>query len=131
MAASPGYDAQIKVGSNIVALVKSTQFDMQSAMEDITSMLASPNGYKVFLPVLKEMSNSLVASWDNSDTNGQLALQNAWGNNTLLTIMVTPNGGTNSYTFSAYVKKISIKSDVSKVNESSIDLQPTGAPTIV
>ncbi len=131
MSASPGYDAQIKVGTNIVALVKSTTFDMQSAMEDITSMLASPNGFKVFIPVLKEMASSLVASWDNSDTNGQLALQNAWAANTLLTIEITPNAGTNSYTFSAYVKKIAIKSDVSKVNESSIDLQPTGAVTIV
>ena|SRR5579872_5190166 len=131
MSASPGYQAQIKVGSNIVALVKSTQFDMQTAMEDITSMVASPNGFKVFAPVLKELSNSLVASWDKTDTNGQLALENAWVNNTLLTITVTPNSGTNTYTFSAYVKKISIKSDVSKINESAVDLQPTGAPTIV
>jgi hypothetical protein len=131
LSATPGYEAQIKVGTNAIALVKSTQFDMQAALEDITSMLASPNGFKVFIPVLKEMTSSLAASWDNSDTNGQLALQNAWVNNTLLTIEVTPNGGTNSYTFGAYVKKISIKSDVSKVNESAIDLQPTGAPTIV
>jgi hypothetical protein len=131
LAATPGYTANVMTGSHVIAQVQSHQFDMQAAMEDVTSMLASPTGFKTFLPTLKEMTLSITAKWDMTDTLGQLALQNAWVAATLLTFVVTPNGGTNTYTFSGYVKKISDKDDVSKVNETSIDIQPSGGLTIV
>ena len=92
-------------------------------------MLASPTGFKVFQPTLNEMTCSLTANWDLTDTTGQLAMQNAWLNRTLLSFVLTPNGGTNTYSFSAYVKKINVKDDVSKINEASYDLQPTGVLT--
>jgi hypothetical protein len=131
MAATAGYNGNVTVGTHVIAQIKSNQFDMQRAIDDITSMLATPTGFKVFLPTLAEMVFSFTANWDMTDTLGQLAIQTAWLNATLLTFIVTPNGGTNTYTFSGYVKKIGNKFDVSKVNETQIDIQPTGAPTIV
>ncbi len=100
-------------------------------MEDITSMSTSgtPSAAKQFLPTLYEMGCSLDLNWDLTDTNGQLAMQNAWLNATLLSFTLTPNNSTNTYAFSAYIKKIAIKDDVSKVVDSTIDLQPTGALT--
>ncbi len=129
MAASAGYSGNVKIGANTVANIKSDQFDMQRAMDDVTAMLATPTGFKVFLPTLAEMTFSMSANWDLTDTTGQLAMQNAWINATLLTFTVTPNGGTNTYVFSGYVKKIGLKDDVSKVNEVSYDIQPSGSLT--
>lgn len=128
-APTAGYTGNVKIGSNTILNIKSDQFDLQAAMEDITSMLASPTGFKVFQPTLNEASCTLTANWDLTDTTGQLAMQNAWLNRTLLSFVLTPNGGTNTYSFSAYIKKISVKDDVSKINEASYDLQPTGAVT--
>ena len=128
-APTAGYTGNVKIGANTILNIKSDTFDLQAAMEDITSMLATPTGFKVYQPTLNEMTCSLTANWDLTDTTGQLAMQNAWLNRTLLSFVLTPNGGTNTYSFSAYVKKINVKDDVSKINEASYDLQPTGVLT--
>lgn len=127
MADTAGYSAQIKNGANVVANVKSVQFDISRLMEDTSAFLATPSAYKSFTPTQAEMTCSMTAFWDLTDTNGQLAMQNALINATLLTFTLTPNNGTNTYVFSAYVKKIGLKDDVSKINEVSYDLQPSGS----
>jgi hypothetical protein len=128
MAATPGFEGYVKIGTNSIAQIKSNTFDLDRAMEDITSMstTGTPSPFKSFLPTLAEASFSITCNWDLTDTNGQLAMQNAWLNGTLLTFILSPNNGTNTYAFSAYIKKIQIKTDVAKVVESQIDLQPTG-----
>jgi hypothetical protein len=131
MAPTPGYQGQVKISSNVVAQVQSYTFDLDRAMEDVTVMQASPSPAKSFLPTVYQMGFQLKCLWDLTDTNGQLAIQNAWLNGTLLSFVITPNNGTNTYSFSAYVMKISIAEDVEKVVDSTIDLQPTGAVTFV
>ncbi len=128
-APTAGYTGKVEIGANTVLNVKSDTLDLQAAMEDITSMLATPTGFKVFQPTLNEATCTITANWDLTDTTGQLAMQNAWLNRTLLSFVLTPNGGTNTYSFSAYIKKIGLKDDVSKINEVSYDLQPTGVLT--
>lgn len=129
MAATAGYQGQVKIGASVIANIKSSQFDMQRQMDDVTVMLATPSAYKVFLPVLIDMTFQITANWDLADTNGQLAMQNALIAGTLLSFTVTPNNGTNTYAFSGYIKKIGVKDDVSKVNEASYDIQPSGTLT--
>jgi hypothetical protein len=75
------------------------------------------------------MTFQITANWDLADTNGQLAMQNALIAGTLLSFVVTPNNGTNTYVFSGYVKKEGVKTDVSKINEASYDIQPSGPLT--
>ncbi len=129
MAATAGYQGQVKIGAAVIANIKSNQFDMQRQMDDVTVMLATPSPYKSFLPVLIDMTFQITANWDLADTTGQLAMQNALLAGTLLSFTVTPNNGTNTYAFSGYIKKIGVKTDVSKVNEASYDIQPTGTIT--
>ncbi len=128
MAAEAGYQGWVKNGTNYIAQIKSDTFDLERAMEDITSMsnTGTPSPFKEFLPTLAQMTFSITCNWDLTDTNGQLAMQNALINGTLLSFTLSPNNGTNTYAFSAYVKKIQNKTDVSKAVESQIDLQPTG-----
>ena len=129
MSASPGYTGQVKIASNVIANIKSNQFDMQRQMDDVTVMLATPSPFKAFMPVLIDATFQITANWDLADTNGQLAMQNALIAGTLLSFTVTPNNGTNTYAFSGYIKKIGVKTDVSKINEASYDIQPTGTIT--
>ena len=129
MAATPGYQGQVKIGANVIANIRSDQFDMQRQMDDLTVMLATPSAFKSFLPVLIDATFQMTANWDLADTNGQLAMQNALIAGTLLSFTVTPNNGTNTYAFSGYVKKIGVKNDVQKVNEATYDIQPSGTIT--
>jgi hypothetical protein len=129
MAATPGYQGQVKIGVNVIANIKSNQFDMQRAMDDITVLLATPSPFKTFLPTLIDATCQITANWDLADTNGQLAMQNALIAGTLLSFVVTPNNGTNTYAFSGYIKKIGVKNDVAKVNEATYDIQPSGTVT--
>lgn len=126
-----GYQGFIKNGASYIGQIKSDQFDMQRAIDDVTTMsnTGTPSQYKTFLPGLAEMMLQITCNWDLTDTNGQLAMQNAWIAGTLLTFTVSPNNGTNTYTFGAYVKKIGVKNDVSKPTEAQYDLQPSGALT--
>lgn len=130
MSANQGYLGYIQIGSNKVANVKSVSFDISRMMEDITALSTSgsPTTAKAFLPTLLEGTCSLTCNYDLTDTNGQLAMQNALLNGTLLSVTLSPNN-VNTYAFSAYVKKEGAKNDVSKVNEGSWELQPTGAFT--
>lgn len=126
-----GYTGLVKIGTNVVANVKSDTYDLSATMEDITAMSATPTGFKQFQPTLNEMTATLTCNWDPADTNGQMAMEQAWLNRTLLAFVLSPNGGTNTFSFNAYIKKIGYKNDVSKINEASYDLQPSGAVTIV
>lgn len=129
MAATAGYTGQVKISSNVIANIKSDTFDLQRMMEDVTVLLVTPSAFKAFAPTLIEATLQITANWDLADTNGQLAMQNALIAGTLLSFTVTPNNGTNTYVFSGYVKKIQVKDDVSKINEASYDIQPSGAIT--
>lgn len=131
MAATAGYTGLVKISTNTVANVKSDTFDVTRMMEDITSMSTSgtPVAAKSFLPTLYEGACTITCNWDLTDTTGQLAMQNAFFAGTLLSFTLSPNNNTNTYAFSAYIKKIGIKDDVSKVNEASYELQISGAIT--
>lgn len=131
MAATAGYQGYVKNGTNYIAQIKSDTFDLQRAMDDTTTMSNSgtPSAFKTFTPTLIDMTFSITAEWDLTDTNGQLAMQNALLAGTLLTFTMSPNNGTNTYIFSAFVKKIQVKPDVSKVVEAQYDLQPSGSLT--
>jgi hypothetical protein len=63
LAATPGYTGQAKIGANVIANVKSNQFDLQRAMEDVTVMLATPSPFKVFAPTLIDMTFQLTCDY--------------------------------------------------------------------
>lgn len=128
MAAQAGYAGTVSISTHVIANVKSDTFDLTRMMEDITAMSTSgtPSAAKSFLPTLYEAACTLTCNWDLTDTNGQLAMQTAFFNGTLLSFVLSPNNGTNTYVFSGYIKKIGVKDDVSKIVEASYEIQPSG-----
>ena len=129
MAALAGYLGNIKIGAHQVALVTDTDFTGTQEMYDITSM-GTGSAAKAFIPGLTEGTCKISLKFDYTDINGQVALWNAWLAGTLLTITLTPNG-TNTISFSAYVKQMDIKTAVNKETTADVDLQPTGTISMV
>jgi hypothetical protein len=118
---------QIKNGANSIALVKDHDLTLPAEMYDITAMGGSSGSpAKVFIPGLLDATVKVNATYDFTDTNGQLALFNAWLNGTLLTMTVSPNG-TNNFSITAYVKQIDVKTAVNAADSVAFDLQCTGA----
>ena len=127
MAALAGYTGLLKVGTFTVAQVQEIDLDVENIMEDVSVM--GTRGEQ-FLPTMFKGTIKAKVFYDMTDTNGQLAVQNAFFANppTLLTMSFSPlNGATNTtFSFSAYVAKISIKDAVEKAVTDDIDFQPTG-----
>jgi len=127
MTATAGYKGFLKIGVNAVAFVVDHDLAFSQEMFDITAMNQG-NAWKVFIPGLLDATVKVTCKWDFTDTNGQLAIWNAFTNGTLLTMTVSPNG-VNSFSITAYVKSLNPKSAVNKEDDVSFDLQCTGAVT--
>lgn len=128
MAATAGYNGQLKIGANTVAQVSEVSFDLENNMEDVSVMGDRASD---FLPTLYKGSLKAKVFYDLTDTTGQLAIQNAFFGATTLTMTFSPAGGATNTTYSVtcYVAKLGIADSVGKVVEQDIELQPTGAIT--
>jgi len=109
-----------------LANVTMWQFDGQATMIDNTSMLGDGNGglqagagWKTFQPLLLEGTFSVTKFWVPESQSGFVA------DITGLTLFII-SGATlsgNRYEGYAYLKKLSIKDDVAKLDEESLDFQ--------
>ena len=128
-----GYLGSLKVGTapsptNSAVDLTDVEIPLAAEMYDTTAL--GGGGWKTFIAGLRSGTVTVKANWNLGDTTGQLVMQNAFFNATLLYFVASPNG-TNTYTFSAYVKDYKVHDPVNNKVEADYTLQITGAVTAV
>lgn len=126
MATLIGYAGKVVISAATVAELSNWKMDLSADMADVTAF--STTGWKSNIPGLKEWSGSAEGNFDMSDTNGQLALQNALLNGTSVALKLYVDA-THYYSGTAYVKKIAPEAAVDDVVKVSFDFQGSGALT--
>lgn len=125
MATHKGSEGTIKVGANAIAEVRSFSISEVGDTVEDTTMGDAARTYK---PSLTSWSGSVEVYWDETDTNGQVALTVG----AEVTLNVYPEGSTtgDSYlTGSAIVTGRTINSSFDGMVEASITVQGNGALT--
>ena len=123
MTAIVGYAGAAKLSTNTIALIKSWELPLNNDLADITTF---GDAWKDYLPTLNGADPKIEGFWDMTDTNGQLALQNAYLNSTSVTLRLYVNTS-NYYSGTAYIKSLNVKAAVDGVIEFSADLSFSGA----
>ncbi len=125
MATHIGRDGVVKVGSNAVAEVRSFSINQTADTVEDTTM---GDTARTRLVTLTSFDGSLDVFWDETDTNGQVALSP--GSN--VTLELYPEGdstGDTYYSGSVNVTGLSISTSVDGMIEASITVEGTGALT--
>lgn len=129
--AIPGYNATVTVGgSTVVHDVNSTDLPFKMALIDVTSFSPTTPGTEQYLPGLLGMQMKLTGFWNKSDA-GKQQLETAFFGRTKVSLVVSPNGGTNSYSFSGWISDYDIKSDPKNAVSADFTVQLDGGVTIV
>tara|TARA_B100000427_G_C15518610_1_gene599318 strand:+ start:2469 stop:2858 length:390 start_codon:yes stop_codon:yes gene_type:complete len=125
MATHKGASGVVKVGANTVAEVKSWSLDLTSETIEDTAM---GDTARTYLSGLTSASASVDCFWDETDTNGQVALSPG----SSVTLVLYPEGADSSdtyYTGTAIVTGKSITGSFDGMVEASISATYTGAVT--
>lgn len=125
MANHKGSEGVIKVGSNAVAEVRDWSLDQTADTVEDTVMGDAARTRK---STLTSASGSLNCYWDETDTNGQVAL--AAGSE--VTMNLYPEGdtaGDTYYTLTAIITSFSISASFDGMVEASISFESNGAVT--
>jgi len=125
MAVHKGSEGAIKIGSNTVAEVKSYALDESADTIETTSL---GDAARTHLASLTSFSGSVDCMWDETDTNGQVAL--AVGST--VTLEWYPEGsasGATYYSGSIIVTGKNITASFDGLVEASIAVQGTGVIT--
>lgn len=132
MAAVAGYGGVARIGANAIAQVKQWELPLGADMYDV-SVLGSV--WKAYIPGLLGSDAKVDVFFDLTDTNGQVAIQNAILNGTSVTLnLLTSNAGgaaVHTYSGTAYVKSFTVKDVVNAPEELSLTLVFSGAITYV
>ncbi len=122
MATHTSASGVIKVGSNAIAEITSYSLEYSSDTVEDTVIGDSARTYK---PTLKSFTASVDAFWDETDTNGQVALVVG----TEVTFSIYPEGDASTdtyYTGSAIITGRTISSSTGEMITASFTLQGTG-----
>lgn len=125
MATHTGSEGTVRVGANAIAEIRSYSLEETADTVEDTSM---GDTYRTHKTTLKSFSGSVDVFWDETDTNGQIAL--AVGSE--VTINFYPEGATTGdtyYTGTAIVTSKTITGSFDGMVESTINVQGTGALT--
>jgi len=125
MATHKGSEGTVKVGANAIAEVRSFSISETGDTIEDTTMGDAARTYK---PSLTSWSGSVEVYWDETDTNGQVALTVG----AEVTLNVYPEGsstGADYLTGSAIVTGRTINSSFDGMVEASITVQGNGALT--
>ncbi len=125
MATHSGKDGIVKVGANPVAEVRSFSLNETADTVEDTTMGDSARTHIV---TLTSFDGSLDVYWDETDTNGQIAL----GVGSSVTLDLYPEGdgaGATYYTGTASVTSVSKSSSFDGMVEQSISVQGNGPLT--
>lgn len=119
-----GKGGSVKIGTNVVAEIKSWSLDIGADNLDKTAL---GDAWKSFIQGLKEWSATAEGNWViNTDTNGQKAIQDAYlaGNTVTLNLYVN---ATNYYSGTALISGISVETGVEDLVTVSFEFQGSGA----
>lgn len=125
MATHTGSEGTVKVGSDVIAEIRSFSIEEQGDTLEDTTMGDTARTYK---PSLTSFSGSVEVFWDETDTAGQGALTVG----AEITINFYPEGDTSGdtyYTGAAIVTGRTINSSFDGLVEASLTLQGNGALT--
>ena len=125
MATHKGQDGVVKVGSNAVAEVRSFSIEQTADTVEDTVMTDTSRTY---ITTLNSFSGSLDVFWDETDTNGQVAL----GIGNSVTIKFMPEGDQSGDTFyegTALVTGFTRNASLDGMVEATITVQGSGALT--
>jgi predicted secreted protein len=125
MATHTGSEGTVKVGANAVAEIRSYSIEETADTVEDTSM---GDTYRTHKTTLKSFSGSIDVFWDETDTNGQVALTVG----SQVTINFYPEGSTTGDTYlsgTAIVTSKTITGSFDGMVESTINVQGTGALT--
>lgn len=126
MTAIAGFGGSIKLGgtggTNTVVSVKDWDLPLAADMADVSALGSQ---WKAYLSLLTGALAKVNAFFDPTDTNGQMALQNALLNGTtvIVNLYVTAS---HYYSGTAYIKQIDIKAAVNATVDVALDIQFTG-----
>ena len=118
MATHSGSAGTVKVGSNAVAELKSWSLDQSQDTVETTKL---GDTVKTYTATQSSSSGTMDCFWDETDTNGQVALN------------LYPEGATSGdtyYTGSAIITSVGVSQTHDGIVERSIGFQVTGAVTI-
>ena len=125
MATHIGRDGVVKVGANDVAEVRSFSINQTADTVEDTTM---GDTARTRLVTLTSFDGSLDVFWDETDTDGQVAL----GVGSNVTLALYPEGdaaGDTYYSGTANVTGVSISTSVDGMVEASITVEGSGALT--
>ncbi len=125
MANHKGSEGVVKIGSNTVAEVRNWQI---SEKADVIEDSVMGDTAKTFQSSLTEWEGSVSCFWDETDTNGQVALTIGAS----VTLNVYPEGassGDNYYTGTALVTSIENRANHDGMVEADFSFKGTGALT--
>ena len=125
MATHKGSEGTVHVGSNAIAEIRSYSLDETADTVEDTTMGGAARTY---LASLTTFSGSIDVFWDETDTDGQVAL--AVGSS--VTLKFYPEGATSGDTYysgTALVTGKNISASFDGMIEASISVQGTGAIT--
>jgi predicted secreted protein len=125
MATHIGRDGVVKVGASDVAEVRSFSINQTADTVEDTTM---GDTARTRLVTLTSFDGSLDVFWDETDTNGQVAL----GVGSNVTLALYPEGdsaGDTYYSGTANVTGVSISTSVDGMVEASITVEGSGALT--
>jgi len=126
MAALAGYGGTAKVGGALIAEVTDWNLDVQVNILDTTIMA---DAWKDQIGGIKSWSGKITCNWYMTDAQ-QTTIQNAILTGTSsVALALSVNGGTNSYSGSAWIKQFSIKDAAQAVVTFDLTFDGTGAIT--
>jgi predicted secreted protein len=131
MATTAGFGGFVKIGTFTVAEIDDWTLALGAAMLDTTAFGGSGGaaaGWKTFIAGLKDWSVTFKGRWDQTDTNGQAALQAAILGGTTVTIKLMVNG-TNAYSGTAFIKTQNVKAAIAGTIDADFAGQGSGALT--
>jgi len=106
-----------------VAEIKEASMSHAGNNQDISTF---GSAWVLRLQGLKDATYSLSGFYNPTDTNGQVAIRNAWLNDTPLFVQFLPNG-TNGFRQEVRVSSYEVSASADGAQEVSIELEGTGA----
>ena len=126
MATHSGSAGKVKVGSNAVAELKSWTLDQSQDTVETTKL---GDTVKTYTATQSSSSGTMDCFWDETDTNGQVAMTIG----STVTLNLYPEGATSGDTYysgSAIITSVGVSQTHDGIVERSIGFQVTGAVTI-
>lgn len=127
MATHTGTEGSVQIGSDAIAEVRSWTLTQEGETADTTTM-DNTSGWRTHKPTLKAWSGEVECFWDETDTNGQVALDVGAS----VTLNLYPEGdssGDNFYTGTATVTQAEASAAIDGIVEAKFSFQGNGACT--